>query len=120
MGANLNMAVFGEPYLDPSIDCITVAEGCFSMMALENAGAPNPIALLGSNLSPYKAMIISRFKNIIIASDPDQAGEKLKLSLGVLSRRSNLNYLDLDLSPDDICPEILKRCVQNFLDRFQN
>jgi 5S rRNA maturation endonuclease (ribonuclease M5) len=101
LGAEPMRSLFGEQFFDRSLDMVTVAEGCPSVLALERAGAPNPCGMLGSYYTPYRAKLISQFKNILIATDPDQAGEKVARWISMASRRSRVIRLNLSKSPDD-------------------
>lgn len=102
-GARPALAVFGEPLLDPALRVLTIAEGSFSMLALERAGAPNPVALLGSDWSAGKAAILSSvpWDLIVIATDPDAAGDRVARDISSSYRRSRIVRLRMDRSPDD-------------------
>lgn len=102
-GALPSFAVLGEPLLDPSIPCVTIAEGSFSMLALQRAGAPNPVALLGSDWSVDRAAILTayRWKHVLVATDPDKAGDRVARSIEMSFRRTEVSRLRLGQSPDD-------------------
>jgi DNA primase len=112
-GAVPQMALFGEPLLDPALGVLTIAEGSFSMLALERAGAPNPVALLGSDWSPAKAAILSAtpWAHVVIATDPDMAGDRVARAISVSFRRSKISRLRLDQSPDDCEQEKLSELI---------
>ena len=113
-GAEASEAVFGEPQFDGG-DTVTIAEGCFSMLALDRAGAPNPCAILSSYLTPGRILDLSRFKRIIVATDPDAAGDKVMKAISPLSRRAEIVRLRLDNSPDDVPDFELTNAVSHFL-----
>jgi DNA primase len=101
--ASPTMAVFGEPLIDPELGVLTIAEGSFSMLALERAGAPNPVALLGSDWSPAKAAILTavQWSHVIVATDPDMAGDKVARAISASFRKAKISRLRMDQSPDD-------------------
>lgn len=101
-GARPDAAVWGEPKFDRARGAITVAEGIFSALALERAGAPNPCALLGSQLTPMKLVVLSEWPVVLVATDPDPAGERVAVELSkVLGRRAYVERVELERSPDD-------------------
>jgi DNA primase len=104
-GANPAMALFGEPLLDPALGVLTIAEGSFSMLALERADAVNPVALLGSDWSPEKATILTamEWRRVLIATDPDMAGERVAkaISASFRSTKTKISRVRLVQSPDD-------------------
>ena len=103
-GAFPRRAIWGEAGFAGDA-CVTVAEGVFSALALERAGAPNPCALLGSELTEDKARVLSRFRTIIVASDPDKAGDAIADRLSVLGRRARLVRMDAAACPSGPCPK---------------
>lgn len=116
LGAQPKRALFGEPLFDRSIGIVTVAEGCPSTLALERAGAPNPAGMLGSYLTPDRARMLSTFPAVLIATDPDAAGEKVAQWLDVLSRRAKVRRISLELAPDDTPQAELEKKVKKTLD----
>lgn len=99
-GARPRRALWGEEgWRDRA--AVTVAEGIFSALALERAGAPNPCALLGSELTPEKARVLRGCGLVLVATDPDAAGEKVAGALSVLARHTRLVRVRLRSSPDD-------------------
>lgn len=118
MGAEPKRALYGEPYFDYSIGIVTVAEGCPSVLALERAGAPNPCGILGSYVTPERALLLSRFKRIIVATDPDEAGNRAAQVLSVFSRRAFVQRLFLDVSPDDTPIDVLSDKLHAVLRSF--
>lgn len=114
-GAKPAEAVFGEPRFDYDLGTVTIAEGCFSMLALERAGAPNPGAILSSYLTPGRILTLSRFKEIIVATDPDSAGDGVMKAISPLARRAKVRRLRLRKSPDDVPDDELRETVRDFL-----
>lgn len=110
-GAHPRRAIWGEDRWDPQVPRLWVAEGTFSALALEVAGAENVAALLGSELTEEKARILSRWPEIVVATDPDAAGEKIARKLSVLARRSRLYRPELAKSPDDLEPGELSEII---------
>lgn len=102
VGARPEAAVWGEPGFDDG-DVATVTEGVFKAMAMERAGAPNPCAILGAtNLGPEKIDLLSRFSVVLVATDPDRAGEKAYETLrDSLCRYADVRRVEMRVSPDD-------------------
>jgi DNA primase len=115
--ASPTMAVFGEPLLDPEQGVLTIAEGSFSMLALERAGAPNPVALLGSDWSAAKATILtsSDWSHVLIATDPDMAGERVARAISASFRKAKISRVRLDQSPDDCEQGVLRERIGEVL-----
>jgi DNA primase len=101
-GASPRRALWGEEFWGEVQDCVTVAEGVFSGIRLAQAGAPNATALLGSYLTEEKARVLSRFRQVLIATDPDPAGERVAEWISLLGRRADVVAVPLDASPDDV------------------
>lgn len=116
LGAQPKRALFGEPLFDRSLGIVTVAEGCPSTLALEAAGAPNPVGMLGSYLTPDRARMLSEFRVVLIATDPDAAGDHVAQWIDVLSRRATVKRIPLELAPDDTPPAELRKKVQKVID----
>lgn len=120
-GARPDVAVWGEPGFDRTRGAITVAEGIFSALALERCGAPNPCALLGSQLTPQKIAVLSEWPVILVATDPDKAGDKVAEDIGKqLSRHCWVQRVTLDASPDDADPRRLRNALQAAAAGFAN
>lgn len=117
-GAAPRRAIWGEELWDRSTPTVTVAEGVFSGLALERAGAPNPCALLGSHLTEEKAFVLGRWPRILVASDPDPAGDRLFREISTMGRRVEVVRVELDLSPDDADPGGLRRAVEEAVSLF--
>lgn len=102
-GATPKLAVFGEIHYDRTVKTVTVAEGCFSALALERAGAPNVSAILSSEVTPERLRIISTdFDRIIVATDPDHAGDAAHRAILPARRRAEIVRYRPRLSPDDM------------------
>lgn len=112
-GARPDLALFGEPAFDDT-PVVTVAEGVFSMLALERAGAPNPCAVLGAeNLGSEKRDMLARFDLALIATDPDRAGEQAYEELrAALCRYVEVRRLVLSCSPDDASEDELRGVLE--------
>lgn len=107
-GAHPRRAIWGEARFPPGSrleETVTIAEGAFSALALERAGAPNPCALLGSELTEDKARVLSSFGRIIVATDPDKAGDAIAERLSVLGRRARLIRMAPPECPAGPCPK---------------
>lgn len=112
-GAKADFALWGEPRFRRELSAVTVAEGVFSAMHLERIGAPNPCALLGSELTEHKIALLSEFPVILVATDPDAAGEKAWRQISAALRRTSyVERVELEASPDDCEPASLRRAVE--------
>lgn len=76
---------FGAQHWDGR-DTIVVTEGVINALACERAGATNIAALDGSHIQRGQIMRIGTFNEVILASDPDTAGDKLAEELSILRR----------------------------------
>lgn len=110
-GARPRAALYGEPFWKRSIGRLWLVEGTFGALAIERAGAPNPTALLGSEITPERTLALARWPEIVIATDPDKAGNAAADKLQVLSRHSKLWRAPLPKSPDDLTPEEARSIV---------
>ena len=92
-------AVFGEQFWPaaPGRGCLVVTEGAINALAVERAIAECPDfdtsipcvgAIRGSHLDVGQIASMSTFRSIVVASDPDVAGDKLWRSLRALHGRS--------------------------------
>ncbi len=102
-GCRPDVALFGEPGFDPGVDVATVTEGVFKALAMERAGAPNPCAILGANnLGAEKISMLSNFKTILLATDPDKAGDNAaEILTSMLGRYCDVRRVPLAIAPDD-------------------
>lgn len=69
-------AIFGEHHWDLNFDQVVLTEGALNALACERAGAKNVAALNGSNVTALNIAALSMFGKIVIATDPDKAGER--------------------------------------------
>lgn len=106
-GARPDAAIWGEPGWEPDVDVVTVTEGVFKALAMERAGAPNPCAILGaSNLGPEKIDAIARFATVLVATDPDRAGDRAWEEIrDSCCRYSDVRRVRLRVAPDDASDE---------------
>ncbi len=97
-------AVFGE-LLWPALpkDVVVVVEGSFNALAVERC-SPRPVAfaaLMGSSLDTLQVLKLSRFARVLLATDPDKAGEKAALALrGALARYVKVDQLAIPAGQD--------------------
>ena len=107
-GAIADRALFGEPELDRTDPTILVTEGVFKALAFERDGFSNVVALLGSELTSARALLLAPFTNILVATDPDAAGEKawrqISGSLGRSAQRRVVRVV-MQRAPDDATSE---------------
>lgn len=93
-GGGLPGAIFGEQYWpsDKYYKTLVLCEGGFNGLACERAGFRYIGALCGSNFDKEHILKISKFGNIVIASDLDTAGNKLATRLRyILTRWNNVS-----------------------------
>lgn len=117
-GCRPDAALFGEPGFEvPDAEgrrgVCTVTEGVFKALAMERAGAPNPCAILGSqNLGPEKVALLASFRVILLAMDPDRAGEQsADLLEAMLGRWADVRRVPLTVAPDDADEETNARAL---------
>lgn len=115
-GARPKRALWGQPGFKRSLGIATVAEGVWSALALERAGAPNPCAMLGSDLTPARARILGQFDALLTGTDPDKAGDAVAEWIAVLGRRAAIYRLELPEAPDDCSKGVLEAEVKKALD----
>lgn len=72
-------AVFGEAFWPPlgKRRTVVLVEGAFDAMAVERAANMFVAAPFGSEFLPGHAARLATFEEVVVASDPDKAGEKL-------------------------------------------
>lgn len=106
-GARPSAALWGEPAFDREVRVATVTEGVFKALAMERARSPNPCAVLGaSNLGVEKIEILTDFDALLIATDPDKAGEKSYSDIAdATCRYAEPIRVNLELAPDDASDE---------------
>lgn len=86
-------AVFGEEHWPEERRELVLSEGALNALALERAGAPVVGALEGSQLTAGHVARVSTFETVIVASDPDKAGDKLRAALSSLGRWVKLRQM---------------------------
>lgn len=99
-------AIFGtEFWRDAST--VIVTEGALNALACERAGARAVAAICGSTLDPNHVLeITTRFDDVVIATDPDKAGERATLDLvGSFGRWKNVRIAQLPSGKD--CVDVL-------------
>jgi DNA primase len=81
-------------------------------MALERAGFPNAIGFIGSEVTPERLLKIQRYRRVLVATDPDQAGDKAWRRVRDIEMTNRLNAsgrvvtrVQLTHAPDDM-PEV--------------
>lgn len=99
-------ALFGEPHATG--DEATVCEGTWSALALERAGWPSPLALLGVAVTAEKVRTLSRFRRLLVATDPDDAGDRAAAQLA-RALGDRVERWRLPESPDDLDDDDLRR-----------
>jgi len=97
-GGGLPGAIFGEAYW-PAIEDrknaeLVVCEGAFDAMACERAGAKYVAGLGGvARYDRWVAMKIATWGSILIAVDPDSAGDRVADLIAMLGRMSSVRNL---------------------------
>lgn len=115
-GAKPRRSIWGEEHWSGGV--ATICEGVFSGLALERAGAPNPSALLGSQLTEEKARALDRFGAFLFFTDPDRAGDRVASWLSVIGRRKPVWRPELPWSPDDAPQQELEALVKQGLQKI--
>ncbi len=114
-------AVFGE-LLWPALpkDVVVVTEGAFNAMAVERC-SPRPVAfaaLMGSSLDTLQVLKLTQFARVLLATDPDKAGEKAARALrGALARYVSVDQLAIPVGQDcdSMEPEALRALLASAL-----
>lgn len=97
-------AVFGE-LLWPALpkDLVVVTEGAFNALAVERC-SPRPVAfaaLMGSSLDTLQVIKLTGFKRVVLATDPDKAGEQAARQLrAALARYTSVSQMPLPPGQD--------------------
>jgi DNA primase len=113
--------IFGERWWpeDVSKSQVVVTEGAINALACERAGAKCIAALGGSNPGLTVYTKLSKFKQVIVASDPDKAGERVASALKVLQRWTDVTRVELppgldaaDLSSDALRSRLVAAGLQ--------
>jgi DNA primase len=85
-GANAD-AIFGAQHWRLRRNVVAVTEGAIDALACERAGVECVAALGGSRRSPDQFLALSGFKRVLVATDSDDAGERIAAELtAALSR----------------------------------
>lgn len=115
-GAAPDAALLGEHLWIPS-GVITVAEGPFSVLALDRAGAQNPTGLLGSVITAEKWMQLRTARLLVIATDPDSAGDDAAAELAARCETASVRSVRVTLptSPDDCTEAELRAALQTWV-----
>jgi DNA primase len=95
--------VFGERYWPELADRtrLYLGEGAFDAFAIERATGAAIAAVFGSQIDALEVMRIATFEEVIIASDPDAAGEKLACEVGAaLERYVQVRYATMPAGHD--------------------
>lgn len=102
-GCRPDAALFGEPGFDLEVRVAVATEGVFKAMAMERADAPNPCAILGANnLGPDKIALLTQFDALLVATDPDKAGNECAEKLSdLVVRYTEPVRVELARAPDD-------------------
>lgn len=96
-------ALFGEPAVEDFGE-VVVTEGVLKTLAFERVGVRNAVAVLGAqNLAAPKLRYLAKFGRILVATDPDAAGDLAHARLHrALSRYSQVVRVGLSAAPDDL------------------
>jgi DNA primase len=111
----------------PIDDRVTIAEGTFSCLALERAGWPNVLGLLGSDVMGGRGIstrlhILAHYDGpFFVVTDPDSAGDRVAEALHVLDglsgQRRDVIRVRLSQSPDDCAFDELRDERRKYVDR---
>lgn len=118
-GCRPDAALFGEPGFDHEVRVACATEGVFKALALERAEAPNPCAVLGANnLGAEKIEALARFDAILVATDPDKAGDLCAERLSdLLVRYAEPVRVRFEIPPDDASVELNRAAWSDALAR---
>ena len=101
-------------------DKIILAEGYMDVIALHQAGFENTVATLGTSLTREQVNIISRYtKEVIIAYDADQAGQKATARAISMFRDTELLVKVLTIPSGKDPDEYIKSYGENGAARFK-
>lgn len=99
-GANLG-AVFGEQHWRAGRGLVVVTEGALDALAVERACRCQVGGLFGSQLMQGHLTRLSTFHRVLIASDPDNAGNKVVRELeGYLRRTAKVERVEIPEGED--------------------
>lgn len=113
-GADLG-AVFGEQYWQGERNIVVVTEGALDALAVERLGGYHLAGLFGSQLHESHVAKLSTFEKVLVASDPDGAGNKMVRELmGQLGRWVRLGRVELPAGEDcaSAAPGVLDQALK--------
>jgi DNA primase len=90
---------------------IILVEGFFGAIHVSEAGFPNVVAAMGSELSPWQAELIADAPEVIVIFDGDEAGRTGgRAARELLAEHTTVRLVTLpeDKSPDDVSPRALR------------
>jgi DNA primase len=90
---------------------LILVEGFFGAIHVSEAGFPNVVAAMGSELSPWQAELIADAPEVIVLFDGDEAGRvggRTARDMLAEHTTARLVHLPVDKSPDDIGPRALR------------
>ncbi len=101
-------------------DTLILAEGYMDVIALHQAGFENTVATLGTSLTKEQVSIISRYtKEVVIAYDSDQAGQKATQRAISMFRDSNVLVKVLTIPSGKDPDEYIKSFGENGRIKFK-
>lgn len=109
-GADL-AAIFGAEYWPNipgmgNLDPLVICEGAFNALAIERVAPGLELAaLFGSNLVPLHLSRLAPFQRIVMATDPDNAGNRVAGELEMALRR-RADIVRLELPPKKDCNDL--------------
>jgi DNA primase len=90
---------------------LILVEGFFGAIHVSEAGFPNVVAAMGSELSPWQAELLAEAPEVLILFDGDEAGRSGgRAARELLDKYTTVRLVALpkDKSPDDISPRALR------------
>jgi len=119
-GSHLYALNIAKPFIQKK-DKVIIVEGYLDVIACHQVAVNNVIAVLGTALTQKQAFLIKRFtKNIILALDNDQAGQKATdRSIDVL-KSIGMNVFVSILPEKDPDETIKKHGVSTLQEKFDN
>lgn len=101
---SLNLAKKSKP------DSIILAEGYMDVISIAQGGFPNAVASLGTSLTEEQAKLISQYaKEVIIAYDADEAGQKATRRAMNILKNTGLNVKVLAITGAKDPDEFIKK-----------
>lgn len=113
-------AVFGEVWWQGlPVEHVVVTEGAFNALAVERALPEVAVAaLMGSQVHPLQVLKLTRFRHVVVVTDPDAAGDKAALALTAALARyvaSTRVRLPPGEDPDSLDPHDLRSLLASAL-----